>query len=96
MQESDNIADINDENVDINHADSVNEEHITIIQNDLRDSKRNNLLWLRETLEGDGFVKTEVNLKYGDKEKIKEEAIKINKVLEHIKIIEESWQISVD
>ena len=44
MQESDNIADINDENVDINHADSVNEEHITIIQNDLRDSKRNNLL----------------------------------------------------
>ena len=25
MQESDNIADINDENVDINHANSVNE-----------------------------------------------------------------------
>ena len=44
MQESDNIADINDENVDINHADSVNEEHITIVQNDLRGSKRNNLL----------------------------------------------------
>ena len=28
----------------------------------------------------------EVNLKYGDKEKIKEEVIKMNKVLEHIKI----------
>ena len=28
----------------------------------------------------------EVNLKYGDKEKIKEEVIKINKVLEHVKI----------
>ena len=26
MQESDNIADINDENVDINHANSVNEK----------------------------------------------------------------------
>ena len=25
IQESDNIADINDENVDINHADSANE-----------------------------------------------------------------------
>ena len=74
----------------------MNEEHITIIQNDLRDSKRNNLLWLRETLEGDDFVKTEVNLKYGDKEKNKEEVIKINKVLEHIKIIEESWQLLVD
>ena len=28
----------------------------------------------------------EVNLKYGDKEKIKREVIKINKVLEHVKI----------
>ena len=86
MQENDNIADINDENVDINHADSVNEEHITIIQNDLSDTERNNLLRSRETLEGDDFVKTEVNLKYGDKEKIKEEVIKMNKVLEHVKI----------
>ena len=44
------------------------------------------LLRLREAVEGDDFGKTEVNLKYGDKEKIKEEVIKMNKVLEHIKI----------
>ena len=30
--------------------------------------------------------KTELKLKYGDKEKIKEEVIKMNKVLEHVKI----------
>ena len=86
MQEGDNIANINDENIDINHADSANEEPITIIENDLSDSERNRLLRLRETLEGDDFGKTEVNLKYGDKEKIKEEVIKMNKVLEHVKI----------
>ena len=48
--------------------------------------KKNRLLRLRETLEGDDFGKTEVNLKYGDKEKIKEEVVKMNKVLEHVKI----------
>ena len=37
-------------------------------------------------MEGDGFGKTEVNLKYGEKEKIKEGVIKMNKVLEHVKI----------
>ena len=73
MQESDNIADINDENADIKHVDSANEEPIKIIK-------------IREALEGDDFGKTEVNLKYGDKEKIKEEVIKMNKVLEHVKI----------
>ena len=86
MQESDNIEDINDDNVVINHVDSANEEPITIIENDLSDSERNRLLRLRETLEGDDFGKTEVNLKYGDKEKIKEEVIKVNKLLEHLKI----------
>ena len=86
MQESDNIEDTNDENIDINHADSANEEPIRIIENDLSDSERDRLLRLREALEGDDFGKTEVNLKYGDKEKIKEEVIKMNKVLEHVKI----------
>ena len=86
MQESDNIADINRENVDISHADSANEEPITIIENDLSDSERDRLLRLREALEGNDFGKMEVNLKYGDKEKIKEDVIKINKVLEHVKI----------
>ena len=86
MQESDNIADINRENVDINHADSANEEPIKIIENDLSDSERDRLLRLREALEGNDFGKIEVNLKYGNKEKIKEEVIKINKVLEHVKI----------
>ena len=86
VQENDNIADINDENVDINHADCANEEHIRIIKNDLSDSKRDRLLRLREALEGNDFGKTEGNLKYGDKEKIKEEVIKMNKVLEHVKI----------
>ena len=77
--------DIYDENVDINHANSANEEPISIIEN-LSDSERDRLLRLREVLEGNDFGKTEVNLKYGDKEKIKEEVIKMNKVLEHIKI----------
>ena len=54
MQESDNIADINDENADIKHLDCANEEPIKIIK-------------IREALEGDDFGKTEVNLKYGDK-----------------------------
>ena len=84
MQESDNIEDINDDNVVINHVDSANEEPITIIENDLSDSERDKLLRLREALEGDGFGKTEVSLNYGDKEKIKEAVIKINKVLEHV------------
>ena len=37
-------------------------------------------------MEVDDFGKTEKNLKYGDKQKIKEEVIKMNKVLEHVKI----------
>ena len=41
---------------------------------------------MREALEGDDFGKTAVNLKYGDKEIIKEKVIKMNKVLEHVKI----------
>ena len=86
IHDGDSIAGINDENVDINHADSANEELITIIENDLSDSERQKLLRLRETMEGDGFGKTEVNLNYGEKEKIKEEVIKMNKVLEHVKI----------
>ena len=86
MQESDNIVYINDKNFDINHADSVNEELITITENYLGDSERDRFLRLRESLEVDDFDKREVNLKYGDKEQIKEEVIKMNKVLEHVKI----------
>ena len=86
MQESDNIVYINDKNFDINHADSVNEEPITITENYLGDSERDRFLRLRESLEVDDFDKREVNLKYGDKEQIKEEVIKMNKVLEHVKI----------
>ena len=81
MQESDNIVDINDENVDINHADSANEKPIRIIENDLSNSERDRHLRLGEALEGDDFGKTEVKLKYGEKVKIKEEVIKMNKVL---------------
>ena len=77
IKKSDNTADTYDENGNINHADSANEEPIRIVENVLR---------LREALEGDDFGKTEVNLKYGDKEKIKEEVIKMNKVLEYVKI----------
>ena len=72
MQESDNIEDTNDENIAINHADCANEEPIRISENDLNDSERDRLLRLREVLEGDDFGETEVNLKYGDKRKIKE------------------------
>ena len=86
IKESDNTADIYDENGDINHTDSANEEPIRIVKNVLSDSERDRISRLREALEGDDFDKTEVNLKYGDKEKIKEEVIKMNKVLEHVKI----------
>ena len=48
---------IYDENVDINHADSANEEPITIIEIDLSNFKRGRLLRLREALEGDDFGK---------------------------------------
>ena len=73
MQESDKTADINDENVDINHADGANEEPIRIIENDLSDSERDTFLRMRETLEGDDLDKKEVNGKYGCTEKIKDE-----------------------
>ena len=86
IQESDNTADIYDENVDISHANSANEEPISITENDLSDSERDRLLILREALEGDDFGKTEVNLKHGDKEKVKEEVVKMNKVLGNVKI----------
>ena len=86
MQEIDNMADIDDENVDINHADSANEEPIRITENDLSDSESDRLFRLREALEGDDFGKLEVSLKDGDKEKIKKDVIKMNKVLQHVKI----------
>ena len=86
IKESDNTADFYDEKGHINHADSANEEPIRIVENVLSESERDRLLRLREALEGEDFGKTEVNLKYGDKEKIKEEVIKMNKVLEHVKI----------
>ena len=76
IQESDNIADINDENVDINYADSANEKPIRIIENDLSDSERDRLLRLREALEGDDFGKTEVNLKFEEKEKLRKKLSK--------------------
>ena len=41
---------------------------------------------LRDALEGDGFGKKELSLKCGDKEKINEEVLKMNKMLEHVKI----------
>ena len=46
QQYNDDTADINGENVDINHADSANEEPIKIIENDLSDSERDSLLTL--------------------------------------------------
>ena len=55
IQEGDNTADIYDENGNISHVDSVNEEPIRIIENDLSDSERDRLLRLREALEGDDF-----------------------------------------
>ena len=69
MQESDNIVDIHDEDVDISFADIANEEPITIIENDLSDSQRDGISRSREALEGDDFGKMEVNLKYGDKKR---------------------------
>ena len=86
IQKSDNTADIYDENVDVNHTDSGNEQPIRIIENDLSESVGDRLLRLREALKGDDFDKTETNVNYGDKEKIKKEVIKIKKVLKHVKI----------
>ena len=67
IQENDNIAGINDKNVDINYADSANKEPIRITENVLNDSERDRILRLREALEGSYFLKTGVKLKYGDK-----------------------------
>ena len=63
--------DIYNENFDVNHEDSANEETIRITENDLSESKRDRLFRLRESLEGDDFVKTEVTLKYEDKRKLR-------------------------
>ena len=41
---------------------------------------------MRETLEGDDLGETKGNRKYGHNEKVKEEVLKMNKVLEHVKI----------
>ena len=57
MQESDNTAGNYEEDVDINHADTVNEEPIRITENDLSNSERERLLRLREALGGDDLVK---------------------------------------
>ena len=57
MPESDNTAGNYEEDVDINHADTVNEEPIRITENDLSNSERERLLRLREALEGDDLVK---------------------------------------
>ena len=40
QKHSHNTADINEGNVDINHAGSTNKEPIRIIENDLSDSKK--------------------------------------------------------
>ena len=89
-KESDNTADFYDEKGDINHADSANEEPIRIVENVLSESERDRLLRLREALEGDDLGKTEVNLKYGDKENIKEEVIKMNKRSQALHTVEMS------
>ena len=57
MQESDNAAGNYEEDVDINHADTVNEEPIRITENDLSNSERERLLRSREALGGDDLVK---------------------------------------
>ena len=77
---------IYDENNDIIHADSANEEPIEVTEHDLSDPKTDRLLRLWEALENNDFGKTEVKLKYGDKENPTEEVIKMNKVLENVKI----------
>ena len=83
-QQTDNTTAIYDENDNMNPAESESEEPNEITENDLSDSKRNRLLRLKEALENDNFDKA--TLKYGDKEKLREEGIKLNKVLEHVKI----------
>ena len=57
IQESHKTADIYNENVDINHADSANEEPIRIVEYDLSGFKRDRRLRLKEALEGDDFRK---------------------------------------
>ena len=70
----------------MNYADSASEQPIKITENDLSDSKRDWPLRLREALENNNFGKTEVNLKHGEKEKLREEVIKLSKMLEDVKI----------
>ena len=86
IQENDIIVDLYDENDDVSYADSANEGPIEITQNDLSNSERDRLLRLREVLEDNDFGKTELNQKYGDKKKLKEQVIKMNVMLEVIKV----------
>ena len=65
----------------MNHADSASAEPIDIIGNDLSDSKRDRLLRSREALQNNNFGKTEVKVKYTNKEKLK-----LSKPLEDVKI----------
>ena len=65
----------------MNHADSASAEPIDIIGNDLSDSKRDRLLRSREALQNNNFGKTEVKVKYTNKEKLK-----LSKLLEDVKI----------
>ena len=86
IQENDIIVDLYDENDDVSYADSANEGPIEITQNDLSNYERDRLLRLREVLQDNDFGKTELNQKYGDKEKLKEQVIKMNVMLEVIKV----------
>ena len=70
------------------YADSVNEEPSVIRdQGDLTKIMRDRLRSVRHALEDNVLDKKENNLKYTDKEKLKEEFIGMNMVLEHVKII---------
>ena len=79
LEKNDERADINVENVGIDHTEIVNEVPNVIRDgNDLTNTERDRLLKMAHALEDNGLDKG-FNLKYTDKEKLREEVIKINK-----------------
>ena len=55
-------------------------------ESNLTNIERDRLLRVRQALKDNGLVKKEINLTYTDLQKLKQKVIRMNKLLEHVKI----------
>lgn len=55
-------------------------------ESNLTNIERDRLLRVRQALKDNGLVKKEINLTYTDIQKLKQKVIRMNKLLEHVKI----------